>query len=118
MKLKTIEDLDVSGKVVLVRCDFNVPIDEDGEISDASRIERHAPTIITLVNKGAKVALLSHFGRPAGKVDENLSLGFISESLTETFKAPEIVVIPDCIGDVTTSLKRYARWTDSSFRKC
>ena len=101
MKLKTIEDLDVSGKVVLVRCDFNVPIDEDGEISDASRIERHAPTIITLVNKGAKVALLSHFGRPAGKVDENLSLGFISESLTETFKAPEIVVIPDCIGDVT-----------------
>lgn len=101
MKLKTIEDLDVSGKVVLVRCDFNVPIDEDGEISDASRIERHAPTIITLVNKGAKVALLSHFGRPAGKVDENLSLGFVSESLTEAFKAPEIVVIPDCIGDVT-----------------
>ena len=101
MKLKTIEDLDVSGKVVLVRCDFNVPIDEDGEISDSSRIERHAPTIITLVNKGAKVALLSHFGRPAGKVDENLSLGFVSESLTETFKAPEIVVIPDCIGDVT-----------------
>ena len=100
MKLKTIEDLDVSGKVVLVRCDFNVPIDEDGEISDASRIERHAPTIITLVNKGAKVALLSHFGRPAGKVDENLSLGFVSESLTEAFKAPEIVVIPDCIGDV------------------
>jgi len=86
--------------VVLVRCDFNVPIDEDGEISDASRIERHAPTIITLVNKGAKVALLSHFGRPAGKVDENLSLGFVSESLTEAFKAPEIVVIPDCIGDV------------------
>jgi phosphoglycerate kinase len=100
MKLKTIEDLDVSGKVVLVRCDFNVPIDEDGEISDSSRIERHAPTIITLVNKGAKVALLSHFGRPAGKVDENLSLGFVSESLTEAFKAPEIVVIPDCIGDV------------------
>jgi len=100
MKLKTIEDIDVSGKVVLVRCDFNVPIDEDGEISDISRIERHAPTIITLVNKGAKVALLSHFGRPAGKIDENLSLGFVSESLTEAFKAPEVVVIPDCIGDV------------------
>ena len=93
MKLKTIEDVDVSGKVVLVRCDFNVPINDEGEISDISRIERHAPTIITLVNKGAKVALLSHFGRPAGKVDEDLSLGFISESLTEVFKAPEKLTI-------------------------
>ncbi|MBT3938315.1 MAG: phosphoglycerate kinase [Pelagibacterales bacterium] len=100
MKLKTIEDIDVSGKVVLVRCDFNVPINDEGEISDISRIERHAPTIITLVNKGAKVALLSHFGRPVGKVDEDLSLGFISESLTEVFKAPEIVIISDCIGNV------------------
>ena len=100
MKLKTIADIDVSGKVVLVRCDFNVPIDEDGEISDISRIERHAPTVMTLVNKGAKVALISHFGRPAGKIDEDLSLGFVSESLTEVFKAPEIAVITDCIGDV------------------
>ena len=100
MKLKAIEDVDVSGKVVLVRCDFNVPINEEGEISDISRIERHAPTIITLANKGAKVALLSHFGRPAGKVDEDLSIAFISESLTEVFKASEIVIIPDCIGDI------------------
>ena len=100
MKLKAIEDVDVSGKVVLVRCDFIVPINEEGEISDISRIERHAPTIITLANKGAKVALLSHFGRPAGKVDEDLSIAFISESLTEVFKAPEIVIIPDCIGDI------------------
>ncbi len=100
MKLKAIEDVDVSGKVVLVRCDFNVPINEEGEISDISRIERHAPTITTLANKGAKVALLSHFGRPAGKVDEDLSIAFISESLTEVFKAPEIVIIPDCIGDI------------------
>ena len=60
MKLKTIADIDVSGKVVLVRCDFNVPIDEDGEISDISRIERHAPTVMTLVNKGAKVAPVSY----------------------------------------------------------
>lgn len=100
MKLKAIEDADVSGKVVLVRCDFNVPINEEGEISDISRIERHAPTITTLANKGAKVALLSHFGRPAGKVDEDLSIAFISERLTEVFKAPEIVIIPDCIGDI------------------
>ena len=100
MPLKTIENLDVTGKIVLVRCDFNVPISEDGEISDTSRIERHAPTIITLANKGAKVALLSHFGRPGGKFDENFSLGFVSESISEIFKASEVVVIPDCIGDV------------------
>ena len=100
MPLKTIENLDVAGKIVLVRCDLNVPISEDGEISDTSRIERHAPTIITLVNKGAKVALLSHFGRPGGKFDENFSLGFVSESISEIFKASEIVVIPDCIGGV------------------
>jgi phosphoglycerate kinase len=100
MSLKTIENANVAGKIVLVRCDFNVPIADDGEISDTSRIERHVPTIITLVNKGAKVALLSHFGRPGGKFDENCSLGFISESITEIFKASEVVVIPDCIGNV------------------
>lgn len=100
MVLRLIEDADVEGKIVLVRCDFNVPISDEGEISDLSRLERHAPTIITLVNKGAKIALLSHFGRPGGKVDENFSLGFISESITEVFKASEVAVIADCIGDV------------------
>jgi phosphoglycerate kinase len=106
MVLKFIEDADVSGKIVLVRCDFNVPISEEGEISDLSRLERHALTIITLVNKGAKIALLSHFGRPGGKPDESFSLGFISESITEVFKASEVVVIPDCIGDVAKQVLR------------
>jgi len=106
MVLKSIEGADVSGKIVLVRCDFNVPISEEGEISDLSRLERHALTIITLVNKGAKIALLSHFGRPGGKPDENFSLGFISESITEVFKASEVVVIPDCIGDVAKQVLR------------
>ena len=100
MTLKTIENIDVSGKVVLLRCDLNIPIDEDGEILDISRIERIIPTVSYLSSKGAKIGLLSHFGRPNGKYDENLSLGFISECLAETLKAQEIVVIPDCIGKV------------------
>ena len=100
MTLKTIEKIDVSGKVILLRCDLNIPIDEDGEILDISRIERIIPTVSYLSSKGAKIGLLSHFGRPNGKYDENLSLAFISECLAETLKAQEIVVIPDCIGKV------------------
>ena len=100
MTLKTIENIDVSGKVVLLRCDLNIPISEDGEILDISRIERIMPTIKYLSSRGAKIGLLSHFGRPNGKYDENLSLGFISECLAETLQAQEIVVIPDCIGKV------------------
>ena len=71
MTLKTIENIDVSGKVVLLRCDLNIPIDEDGEILDISRIERIIPTVSYLSSKGAKIGLLSHFGRPNGKYDEN-----------------------------------------------
>ena len=100
MSLKTIENLEVSGKIVLLRCDLNIPIDDEGEILDISRIERIIPTINYLSGKGAKIALLSHFGRPGGKYNENLSLGFISECLAETLKAQEILVVPDCIGKV------------------
>ncbi len=100
MGLKTIENVDLSGKIVLLRCDLNVPIDENGEISDISRIERLIPTVKFLSSRGAKIALLSHFGRPNGKFNENLSLGFVSEYLAEIFQAEEIVVIPDCIGRV------------------
>ena len=100
MTLKTIENLEVKGKVVIVRCDLNIPVDENGEILDISRIERLAPTVRYLSDKGAKIGLLSHFGRPNGKYDENLSLGFICECLAETLKAQEIVFIPDCIGKV------------------
>jgi len=100
MTLKTIENLEVKGKVVIVRCDLNIPVDENGEILDISRIERLVPTVRYLSNKGAKIGLLSHFGRPNGKYDENLSLGFICECLAETLKAQEIVFIPDCIGKV------------------
>ncbi len=69
----TLDDLDVRGKRVLVRADLNVPV-KDGEVSDATRLERLAPTISTLLDKGAAVVLMSHFGRPKGGPDPKLSL--------------------------------------------
>ena len=67
MTFKTLDDLtDIAGKRVLVRVDLNVPI-KDGKVTDATRIERVAPTILELSKKGAKVILLAHFGRPKGE---------------------------------------------------
>ena len=63
---RTLDDVDVKGKRVLVRADLNVPM-EDGEVTDADRIERQAPTIRELADKGAKVIVLTHFDRPKGQ---------------------------------------------------
>ena len=100
MKLRTIDGLEVRGKVVLLRCDFNVPLSEEGEITDTSRIERLIPTISQLTSKGAKIALLSHFGRPKGKYDEKLSLGNVSDGIAEILNVEEMTVLQDCIGRV------------------
>lgn len=101
MNLRTIDNIEVNGKIVLLRCDLNVPISEQGEIADISRIERILPTVSQLSSKGAKIALLSHFGRPGGKYDEQYSLRNLSDGIGEALKADEITVIPDCIGKVT-----------------
>lgn len=77
---KTIDDLNVEGKKVLVRCDFNVPL-KGGKISDETRICAAVPTIEALIKKGAKVVLCSHMGKPKGKVDSSLSLECVAKSL-------------------------------------
>ena len=70
---RILDDLDVRGKRVLLRADLNVPV-RNGEVTDTTRIERLAPTIETLLDRGAKVVLMSHFGRPDGKPDPAYTL--------------------------------------------
>jgi phosphoglycerate kinase len=76
MAWKTLDDMDVAGKTVLVRVDVNVPM-ENGVVTDATRIEKIAPTLRDLTRKGAKVVLLAHFGRPKGKPVTEMSLRLI-----------------------------------------
>ncbi|MFN0022824.1 MAG: phosphoglycerate kinase [Parvularculaceae bacterium] len=94
---KTIDDLDVSGKRVLVRVDFNVPM-KDGVVTEATRIERALPTIQELSKKGAKVLLLSHFGRPGGKRHEKETLKPVAKKL-EQLLGGGVLFAEDCIGD-------------------
>jgi phosphoglycerate kinase len=80
MAWKTIDDVNVDGRVVLVRVDINVPM-EDGRVTDATRIEKIVPTVSDLRGKGAKVVLLAHFGRPKGKVVADMSLAHVLPAL-------------------------------------
>ena len=84
---KTMDDVNVKGKRVFVRVDFNVPM-EDGKITDDTRIRAAIPTIEALVNKGAKVILASHLGRPKGEVKEDMRLTAVAERLSELMNKP------------------------------
>ncbi len=95
---KTIRDVDVKGKRVLVRVDFNVPIDETGNVTDDTRIIAVLPTIEYLIEKGAKVILVSHLGRPNGKVVEKLRMDPVAQRLAELL-GKEIIKTDECIGD-------------------
>ncbi len=101
MAKKALADLsasDVSGKRVLVRADFNVPLDESGNITDDTRIRAALPTIQDLTSKGAKVILASHFGRPKGKVVESMRLTPVAKRLSEKL-GQDVIKCDDCIGD-------------------
>jgi phosphoglycerate kinase len=95
-KFKTIDAINVSGKRVLVRVDLNVPM-KNGMVTDATRIERVAPTIAELAAKGAKVVVLSHFGRPEGKPVAEMSLRPLVEPLAAALGKP-VAFAEDCIG--------------------
>ncbi|ALF56191.1 phosphoglycerate kinase [Nostoc piscinale CENA21] len=100
MSKKTLASLsaaDISGKRAFVRVDFNVPVDDQGNITDDTRIRAALPTIKDLTQKGAKVILASHFGRPKG-VDEKLRLTPVAKRLSELL-GQEVVKTDDCIGD-------------------
>jgi phosphoglycerate kinase len=95
---RTLDDLDVRGKRVLVRLDLNVPM-KDGKVTDPTRLERQAPTVLELSGKGARVILLSHFERPGGKVVPEMSLKPVAPALSQVLGRP-VAFAEDCVGPV------------------
>jgi len=96
-RFHTLDDVDVSGKRVLLRADLNVPL-KDGIVTDATRIERLVPTIRTLIDQGARIVVLSHFGRPDGKRDPKYSLRPLIAPLSRLI-GREVAFAEDCIGE-------------------
>ena len=95
---RTLDDLSPKGKRVLVRVDLNVPM-RDGEISDVSRIERVAETLTSLADGGARVVVMSHFGRPRGQVAVSMSLRPLAEPLSRALGGRAVGFAADCIGE-------------------
>lgn len=97
---KTVRDIDLQGKRVLIRVDYNVPLDEKGAIADGYRIEKSLPTIQYLLDQKCKIVLCSHLGRPEGKRDLRFSLMPCAVRLSELLKLP-VEFAEDCTGDAT-----------------
>jgi phosphoglycerate kinase len=95
---KTIKDIDIKNKRLLIRVDFNVPLDEDLKVSDDSRIRASLPTINYCLERGSKIILMSHLGRPDGKVVEKMRLTPTAKRLAELM-GKEVKKTDDCIGD-------------------
>ncbi len=102
---KSIQDIDVKGKKVLLRTDFNVPIDENGNITDDRRIREALPTISYLREHGAKVIIMSHFGRPKGKFNSKYSLKPAAERLSQKL-GTEVKIAGDIIGNEVEAMVR------------
>ena len=97
MSWKTLDDMDLDGKTVLVRVDINVPLDDAGNVTDATRIERIVPTVKDILAAGGKPVLLAHFGRPKGKVVPEMSLKPLVPALERAFGVP-VKFAEKCIG--------------------
>jgi phosphoglycerate kinase len=98
MAKKTVADIDVKGKRVLMRCDFNVPLDENQTITNDGRITKAMPTIRHILDGGASLILMSHLGRPKGEPDPKFSLAPVAKRLSELL-GKDVTMAPDCIGD-------------------
>jgi phosphoglycerate kinase len=103
MAYKSIQDLDLKDKCVFIRVDFNVPLDETGKkIGSDTRIRAALPTINLALEKGAKVILASHLGRPKGKPNATMSLAPVAERLSELLGKP-VAMAPDSVGDAVAA---------------
>jgi phosphoglycerate kinase len=98
MAKMTISDVEIRGQRVLVRVDFNVPLDSEGKITDDTRIRAALPTLDYLLEKGAKVVLCSHLGRPKGKSDASMSLRAVAQRLSDLILRP-VAFVEDCVGE-------------------
>lgn len=103
MAIKCIDEIEIRGKRLFVRVDFNVPLGSDGEVKDDTRIAAALPTIQYAVEKGAKIILASHLGRPKGKVVPEMSLAPVARCLSSLL-GREVIMAPDCLGREVESL--------------
>ena len=101
--MKSIRELDIEGKKVLIRVDFNVPMDDEGNITDDIRIRMVLPTISYALEQNAKIILCSHMGRPKGQRMEEFSLAPVADALSQLVNK-QVAVAPDCIGDETKAV--------------
>jgi 3-phosphoglycerate kinase len=97
MGKKTVADIDVKGKKVLMRCDFNVPLDDNGNITSDDRIVKALPTIKSILDRGGALILMSHLGRPEGERDDKYSLAPVAKRLSQLL-GKKVVFTNDCIG--------------------
>jgi phosphoglycerate kinase len=100
---KSIRDADLSGKRVIMRVDFNVPLDEEGNITDDTRIQGVLPSIEQILRQNTKLILMSHLGRPKGQVKEELRLTPVGKRLSELL-GKEVIITRDCIGEETKKI--------------
>jgi phosphoglycerate kinase len=98
MGIKTISELDIAGRRLFIRVDFNVPLTPEGKVSDDTRIRESLPTIKLAIEKGARVVLASHLGRPKGKVDKKYTLEPVAERLAELLDA-DVALTDEPVGD-------------------
>ncbi|HZW36851.1 MAG TPA: phosphoglycerate kinase, partial [Candidatus Deferrimicrobiaceae bacterium] len=98
MKIRAIDQLDLAGKRVLIRVDYNVPLDKAGNITDDTRIQAALPTVRHAVSHGGKAILLSHMGRPKGKRVPEMSLAPVAKRLSALL-GKEVPFVPDCVGE-------------------
>lgn len=103
--LPSIEDVDVKGKIILIRADLNVPLNDLGQVTDATRIERFAPTVKSLAGKGAKAVIMTHLGRPKGEFNPAFSTLQIKSALEKSL-GKEIKHISDCVGEIAQKATR------------
>jgi len=114
---KTLKDMDFKGKKVLVRVDFNTPLDKEGNISDDSRIKAAVPTIDYILAQGAKqILLLTHLGRPAGETEDNLKTDILAVRLGRIMKKP-VFKVNDCIDIALPEQERIIMLENVRFRK-